>query len=97
MIGGIVAGIMLLTIAIVGSLWYRCKNSRKRKPLPAAPLGKEIYPSLAPPSHTITDLMTHDVDPPGYTEKNAFFGITFPLGNYITSSPGASEKRQALV
>lgn len=97
MIGGIVGGTMLLTIAIVGVSWYRFKNSKERKPLPSAPLVKELYPSLGPPCHIITGSMTHDVDPPGYTEKNAFFGITSPLVNYITSRPGASEKRQALV
>ena len=97
MIGAIVAGMILLTITVVGVLWYRFKKSRKRTPLPAAPLVKELYPSLAPTSHTITGSMTNDVDPPGYTEKNAFFGITSPLAHYFTSSPGASEKRQALV
>ena len=40
--------------------------------------------------------MAYDVDPPGYTEKNAYFGITSPLANHITLSPSASEKGPAL-
>ncbi len=96
MIGGIVAGAMLLTITLVGVLWYRFKNSRKRKPISTAPLVEELNPSLALPSHTITSSTAYKVDPPGYTEKNAYFGIKSPLANYITFSPSVSEEGPAL-
>jgi hypothetical protein len=41
--------------------------------------------------------MFYNVDPPGYTEKNAYFGIKSPLAKYIVLGSSASEKGPALL
>ena len=83
---------MVLAIAIVGVWWYRRKNSKNKNSQPTAPLVEKLPSSLPSPDPTKTVSMTYNVDPPGYTEKNAYFGIKSPLASYITLGPSASEK-----
>jgi len=78
-------------------MWYRLKNAKNGKVQSTAPHLEELPSSPAPPNPIIMGSMTYEVDPPGYTEKNAYFGITSPLSNYITLSPSAREKGRALL
>ena len=91
MIGGIVLGITVLTLAIATVLWYRFKRHSKtgRSRFTAPPVEDLPSPSV-PPKSTRSRSMTYD--PPGYTEKNAYFGIETPPGNSSALSPNAPEK-----
>ena len=84
-VGGIVSGITALALAILGTLWYRSKKRSKkgerRWPLPPS---NEIHPEPTPPVPETLSAVTYD--PPGYTEKNAYFGIQSLSAN---SSAGA--------
>jgi len=79
LVGGIVSGVALLTLAIVGVLWYRFKNNSRN----ANPEG----PLPSPPSESMT-MVSMSYDPPGYTEKNAYFGIA---SNYSSMGPTAEK------
>jgi len=83
MIGGILSGTTVFVLAIVGFLLYRSKKrskkSERRRP---PPLLGEHSPEPTPPNPRTTSVIAYD--PPGYTEKNAYFGIQSLWGN---SSP----------
>ena len=72
-VGGVLSGIIVVILALAGILWYRFKKcSTKGKPQPTASPLAELPPESAL-SKTRMSLTTYD--PPGYTEKNAYFGI----------------------
>ena len=86
-VGGIVLGITVLALAILGVLWYRSKKrSKKGERRWPPPLSNEIHPEPTPPIPETLSAVTDD--PPGYTEKNTYFGIQSLSAN---SSAGAKE------
>lgn len=85
-IGGIVSGIIILGFAIVSVVWYRLKKSEKRESLPTAYHVEELPSSIPPPNPKTPVSVAYQVDPPGYTEKNAYYDAKSPL-NYDAKSP----------
>lgn len=78
-IGGVVSGIIVLGFAIVGVVWYRRKKSERRKSRPTAYHVEELPSSIPPPNPKSPVSVAYQIDPPGYTEKNAYFDAKSPL------------------
>ena len=82
MVGGIVSGIVVLALAVVGALWHRSKRrSKKNDRQWPPPLSNELSPKPTAPVPKTLSAVTYD--PPGYTEKNTYFGIQSLLVNSI--------------
>jgi len=88
-----VSGISVFILVLAGILWYRFKkNSRTGKSQCTAPLLAKLPPEPAPQKDKTMIIVAYD--PPGYTEKNAYFGIQ-SLAN--SSSIGPTPQKGLLV
>jgi hypothetical protein len=90
--GGIVLGIIIVILPIAGVLWYYCfkKDSTTGEAQRTAPSVGSPPPSTPPPTPQKMGVLTYD--PPGYTEKNAYFSIQSPLANHSALNPSTQEE-----